>query len=413
MMGTCLLLLALFAGGQPAAERIADIQVHGNVLTPDAEIVRLAGVRLGMAVDADLVAAIANRLRETHRFERVEVLKRFASIADPSQVALVIIVDEGPMRMLTDDGDPSTVDVARRRGPQLMYLPILGFEDGYGLSYGLRTTWPDPAGEKSRLSFPLTWGAEKRAAVEFEKAFAGPVSRFQAGGAVVRRTHPYFEKNDDRRRVWARVERDVSHSLRAGATGSVERVSFLGSHDRLSRVGADVVFDTRVDPMLARNAVYARAGWDALVFGRAADARRTDLEARGYLGLPGQAVLVGRALRQDSNRPLPSYERPLLGGLTSLRGFAVGSAVGDTLVSTSLELRLPLTSPLGTGKFGVSAFMDAAAIYDKGEELRHQRFERGAGGGLWIAATVFRLNLYVAHGIGGSTRAQMDTTILF
>ncbi len=34
-------------------ERIADIQVHGNTLTSDAEILQLAGIQLGMTVDAD------------------------------------------------------------------------------------------------------------------------------------------------------------------------------------------------------------------------------------------------------------------------------------------------------------------------------------------------------------------------
>jgi outer membrane protein assembly factor BamA len=411
-MGPWLLVLAILAGGQAPVERIASIQVHGNVITPDAEIVRLAGVQFGMPVDADLLASAANRLRETGRFERVEVLKRFASIADPSQIALVIIVDEGPVAM-TRNGETGGVEIVRRRGPRLMYLPILGFEDGYGFSYGIRTTLPDAIGEGSRLSVPLTWGGEKRAAIELEQPLGGPVSRLQAGAGFVRRTNPYFDRDDSRRRLWARVERDLSPALRVGVSGSVDRVSFAGSHDRMWRLGADVVLDTRLDPMLARNAVYARAAWDRLMFGQAADAHRTDLEARGYLGLPGQAVVVGRVLRQDSNRPLPDYERPLLGGLHSLRGFGAGSMVGDTLVSASMELRLPLTSPLSVGKFGVSAFVDAAAIYDKGARLYSQPFERGVGGGLWMAATVFRLNAYLAHGLGGSTRAQFDTTVLF
>jgi outer membrane protein assembly factor BamA len=411
-MAPWLLVLALLAGGQAPVERIASIQVHGNVLTTDAEIIRLAGVQSGMPVDAELLALTANRLRETGRFENVEVLKRFASIADPSQIALVIIVDEGPVAM-TQNGEPGGVDAVTRRGPQLMYLPILGFEDGYGFSYGIRTTLPDAIGKGSRLSVPLTWGGEKRAAVEIEQTFGGPISRVQAGVGFVRRTNPYFDREDGRRRLWARIERDLSPKLRVGASGGLERISFAASQDRLSRVGADVVFDTRLDPMLARNAVYARAAWDRLVFEHGTDAHRTELEARGYLGLPGHAVIVGRVLQRDSNHPLPAYERPLLGGLASLRGFGAGSAVGDTLVSASAEVRLPLTSPLSIGKFGVSAFVDAATIYDKGERLRRQLFDRGVGGGFWIAATVFRLNVYLAHGIGGSTRAHVDTTVLF
>jgi len=99
--------------------------------------------------------------------------------------------------------------------------------------------------------------------------------------------------------------------------------------------------------------------------------------------------------------------------MANLRGFSAGTAVGDTLVAGSAEVRAPLTSPLGIAKAGVSAFMDVATIYDKGESLADQRFKRGFGGGVWFAATVFRLSLVVAHGVGSSTRVQFGTTLLF
>jgi hemolysin activation/secretion protein len=174
-----------------------------------------------------------------------------------------------------------------------------------------------------------------------------------------------------------------------------------------------VVFDTRIDPMLARNAVYARAAWDHLTFGKAADANRTELEIRGYLGLARQSVLVLRGLRRDSDRPLPPYVSPLLGGTASLRGFRAGSDIGDTLVASSAEIRLPLTSPLNVAKLGVSAFLDVATVYDKGERLRKRQFDRGFGGGVWLSAAFVRLNLYAAHGVGRSTRVHFGTTVLF
>ena len=46
----------------------------------------------------------------------MEVLQRFASIADPLQIAVVIIVDEGPVKIeRTDDADAPT-RVVRSRG---------------------------------------------------------------------------------------------------------------------------------------------------------------------------------------------------------------------------------------------------------------------------------------------------------
>jgi outer membrane protein assembly factor BamA len=235
----------------------------------------------------------------------------------------------------------------------------------------------------------------------------------EAGAGISSRTNPFFEQDDTRDRAWLRAERALTSQLRLGGTAGWQHVSFMDVTDHFTHAGADVTFDTRLDPMLARNAVYARASIEHLEFQRAAAATRTELDGRGYIGLAGQNILVLRALRQDSDVPLPPYLQPMLGGMANLRGFRAGSAAGDTLVAGAMELRAPLTSPLSIGKFGVSAFVDAGAIYDKGQRLSDQHFERGVGGGVWFAATVFRLNLVVAHGIGAGTRVHFGTTLSF
>jgi hemolysin activation/secretion protein len=145
----------------------------------------------------------------------------------------------------------------------------------------------------------------------------------------------------------------------------------------------------------------------------AANAGRIDLDARAYVGLPGPSIVVLRALRQDYDRPLPRDLSPMLGGTATLRGMRAGSAVGDTLVAGSVELRLPLTSPLSIGKLGVSAFVDTGTVYDKGRRLGDRELERGAGGGVWFSAAFLRLNLYVARALGRSTRAHFGTSVLF
>ena len=81
-------------------------------------------------------------------------------------------------------------------------------------------------------------------------------------------------------------------------------------------------------------------------------------------------MLVVRALREDADDPVPPYLKSMLGGTSNLRGFRTGTAVGDTLVASSIELRVPLTSPLSIGKVGVSAFVDAGAVHDKGARFR-------------------------------------------
>jgi outer membrane protein assembly factor BamA len=410
---------------------VAGIQVQGNTATPDEEVRRLADVRIGMPVDDGTIEAVAARLRAAKRFERVDVLKRFASIADPSQIMLVIIVDEGPVKIvMTGDPDHPT-RVVRKRLPNMLVLPILRREDGYGITYGARLTLPDPRwmGTRSNVTFPLTWGGTKQVAIDLEKRIEGGViDRVTAGASVSRRINPAFEQPDDRGRLFIRGEHEFTRVLRLGATTGWQRESFEGVADQFTQVSGDVVFDTRVDPVLARNAVYARASWEHLDFGNGpiagpaqpggyagyqGSASRTDLDGRGYLGIFRQMVLAGRVLRQDSDRPLPPYLQPQLGGLSTLRGFRAGDFVGDTLVAMSAEVILPLTSPLKIGKMGVSAFADSGTIYDKGQRFADQTLKQGYGGSVWFAAAFLRLNIAVAHGIGASTRVHVGGNVTF
>jgi hypothetical protein len=413
MLAPALLAAALSLALQPT-EVITELRVHGNAVTPDDEVLRLAAVQVGAPLDEGTIAAVEGRLRASERFRRVEVLKRFASIADPSQVILVIMVDDGPVKIEWDRDSGRPPRTVRRRGPQVMFLPVLDAEDGYGFTYGMRFALPDVAGPRSRLAVPLTWGGDKRAAAQFEKAFArGPIDRVTTGVSISRRENPFFAEDDDRTRVWIRGERNLLDDVRAGATVAREHVSFIGEENRFVQAGGDVVLDTRLDPTLARNAIYARAGWDHVAFREGEPVSRTQLEARGYLGLVGQSVLVVRALHEAADGPLPPYLQPLLGGLANLRGFKAGTAAGDHLAAGSLELRVPLTSPLSVGKVGVSAFADAAAVYDHGERLADQPFRYGVGGGVWFSAAFLHLNLAIARGIGQSTRAHFGTSVTF
>ena len=395
--------------GQPA-ETLSAIQVHGNTATPDDEIKKLAHVDIGMRVESGTADEVAARLRATRRFESVQVLKRFASIADPTQIVLVIIVDEGPVR-LEMTGDPNEpVRVVRRRAWNVMVLPLLSHEDGYGMTYGVRIARPDILGKRSRISFPLTWGGDKRAGIDLDMPIPGAgFDRVTAGASLSRRTNPFFEEEDSRRRVWIRGERELVRGVRAGVTAGWQRVSFFDAIDRFTHAGADLVLDTRIDPLLPRNAVYARASWEHLSLGT----NRTEVDAHGYVGLIGQSVLAVRALREDAGAPLPLSLQPLLGGMANLRGFAAGAFTGDTLVATSAAFMLPLTSPLSIGRIGVSAFVDAGTAYHKGARLSEQALKQGYGGSLWFSAAFLRLNVAVAHGRGSATRVHVGGSVSF
>ena len=404
----------IYAATGQSQEIVTDIRIQGNVLTSDEEMLRLTGVQPGAPFTADLPTTVAARLKATHKFEEVQVLKRYASIDDPSKVLLVVIVNEGSVKMQLVDNPAEPSRVVRRRGLGLLWMPLLDFEDGYGFTYGVQLARPNVTGKSSRLSFPLTWGGTRQAGVQLEKLFnRGPFTRIETGAGVSERTHPFFDQDDDRNRVWVRAERTIGSPFRIGATAGWQHVSFLNTTDRFTHIGADIIVDTRLDPMLARNAVYAKAAIERIDFQHAAAATRTELDGRGYIGLVGQNILVLRAQRHDSDVPLPPYLQPMLGGMDSLRGFKTGSAIGDTLVAGSAEILAPLTSPLNVGKAGVSVFIDIGTIYDKGQRLADQHFSRGFGGGVWFAAAFIHLNFVVAHGVGSGTRAHFGTTLSF
>lgn len=264
----------------------------------------------------------------------------------------------------------------------------------------------------------MTWGGYKRAGVELDRTFnRGPLTRIEFGSAIQSRRNPAFDDDDYRRRVWARAEKALG-PLRLGGTTGWQRVEFGSGRDDFSSIGGDVAFDTRLDPVLPRNAVYASASIERLFFSSQSSSpnRQIDrirLDGRGYLGLIGQSVLVARAVREDASDPQPPYLQSLLGGWSSLRGFAAGAYFGDTMVSGSLELRVPISSPLSFGKLGLSAFVDTGTTYGTGERFRTQDLHTGVGGAVWITITALRMGVSVAHGLGATTRANFGVSLIF
>jgi len=397
-----------------AAEVIAEVRVHGNHLTPDDEVVQIAGVVIGAPFTATSIAEITARLRASDRFDTVEVLKRFASIEDLSKIVVVMIVNEGPVRIVMPTAPGQPARVLKRRGLRnLMFMPLIDAEDGYGLTYGVRLAYLGVAGGRSRLSFPLTWGGFKRAGIELDRTFGqGPFSRVEVGASIDRRRNPAYEEEDDRKRVWGRFER-AAGPVRASVTGMWQRIGFGSLDEDVRSIGGAIAFDTRLDPILPRNAVFATAAVDRCFFDAGDPITRTRLDGRGYIGVVGQTVLEVRVLREDASAAVPVYMRSLLGGWSNLRGFKAGFLTGDTLVAGSLELRVPLSSPLDIGKMGVSLFVDSGTAYDKGQRFRDQPLHTGAGGSVWLAVAAFRMSLAVAHGRGSGTRISFGGGFMF
>ena len=211
----------------------------------------------------------------------MELRKRYLSITDPSQVLVMIVVDEHPAVSASD----LTPGPLKKFRAMQMWMPILKHEDGYGFTYGARLAFKDSLGERSRVSVPMTWGGERRIGLEAERSFDGPISIVRGGVALYRRVNPYFEVPD--RRTEARVEADRNFTswFRAGVDARVANVEFGPDYEaRHSAAGVHTVFDTRIDPSFPRNAIHTRIGWERLHFGGSAGRWNTD--ARGYIGVP-------------------------------------------------------------------------------------------------------------------------------
>jgi len=400
----------------PQAEIVHEIRVHGNAAVGDEDIVRLAGLTLGQELPAGALEAVEQRLKQSGKFESVEVRKRYRSLTDETDVAIVLLVHERP-------GTTSVAGVIRRPsrpfgqvGDRLMFLPIINYSDGYGFTYGGLISAKDTLGMGERISVPLTWGGTRRAALEIDRTFkSGPLTRAESSIAIWQRENPRFDIADQRVELKGRAERRITRLLRLGAQASNSSIDFGGMDDHLWTVGADALVDSRADPNFPRNAFLLGTGWTGLHFRNTANRiDRYNADARGYVGLIGQAVGAARVQYTSASGHLPDYERILLGGASTLRGFRTGTFDGDRTLVTSAEVRLPITSVLSSARLGVLGFFDAAKAWDFGSRFEDAGWHRGVGGGLFLIAPIVKLNLDVAHGLtDGDTRVHLGAGFAF
>jgi outer membrane protein assembly factor BamA len=379
-------------------EVIAEIRIHGNARIADDEIVRVADIHVGQPLEEGTMTQVEERLRKSGRFDSIEIRKRFRSLDDFSQVALLLVVHERPGA--SGSGIMRPIQKIRSR---VMFLPILKYDDGYGWTYGVRSSTQDLLGFGERLSVPLTLGATKRAAIEVERPFkSGPLTRVQSSFGVQSQVNPRFLLTDHRTEMNARAERKIK-IVRVGGDAGRTNVRFGTLDEHFWTFGGDAAIDTRNDPAFPANAVYAFAGWRAL--NREGGLPRigiTSGDLRGYWRVVGQAVVAARMQYEGADRPLPDYERLLVGGASTLRGTRVGALIGDRAFAASSELRVPITSPLSFARFGATAFFDVAKAYDAGQRPADVRWSRGTGAGIFMIFPFVKLNFHFAHSLDGN-----------
>ena len=412
---TAALTLALAEPGafarEPAPETVVDVRVHGNHSIPDDEVLALAGVTVGDVVGGDVLDAVTRRLEASGRFEAVEVRKRYRSLTATDRIALIIVVREGPRSSIRN---PVVRSLARLAG-QSMFLPIIRYDEGYGMSYGARLAFVDTLGPGSRVSVPATWGGDKRVGLEVERPLPGDVvHRVLGGGSYGRRAHPYFGVEDRRSRVWLGVDRELPFGIRARAETAREAVRFAGRTDGLTRLAFGLKYAGISAGAFPRDDLTVSAEVERMAIdGQSVGIVRPRLDAQAFKGVGGQAVLAARVLFEGASAPLPPYEQSLLGGGSTLRGWRVGARVGDRLAAASVELRFPLSSPLAMGNAGFRLFYDTAAAWDAGRSVHDQRFLKGAGGGVFLTVPFGSLHLDVGHDFHGSVRLHAGAGLRF
>jgi hypothetical protein len=409
-----LLIVAPSAGGQPPAaqERIAEIRVHGNHSIPELHVLELAGVAVGDRILPDTADLVTERLLKTGRFDGVDVRKRYRSLEATSDVVLMIVVHERP-----SPGRGGLVMAGLRRlAGQSMFSPIIDYDEGYGFSYGARASFVDALGSRARVSVPVAWGAIRRASAEVERSFDRRwLSTLRGRASVSRSEHPHFDIAERRTDLRMTAERRFAGGVDLAAHAARTDVVFGGFDERFASYGGSVSLSLGARAAFPRDAFVASVGWERMDWLNMArpSATRFDLDVRGFKKLVGQSVLAVRTLYRGANRPLPAYEQALLGGAATLRGSRVGMAVGDRLTAGSVELRLPLDSPLSIGTAGISLFGDIGAVTSAGRSFTDVAFPEGAGIGLFFTAPFVRLQLDVAHDFEGSIRAHISAGLRF
>ncbi len=278
-----------------------------------------------------------------------------------------------------------------------LWVPVVRYDEGYGMTYGLQTALDGAFGGTSQLAVPATWGGERRIGLEGTRSFEGRgVSRVQAGADLRRTEHPAFDLVEERARVFGRLEGALTPSDPAvGLEAARDRVRFDGAKDDVTRFTADLMVDTRVDPAFPRNAVWGRAAIERLDVVTGVR-RRLRVDASAALGLPFKAALTVRGFLTSVDGALPRYEQTMIGGGLATRGYRRGYRVGDNAAGASVSLAYPFGSPLAIVRHGVRTFMDWGAVYDAGTKVGDARFDRGIGVG-WFA-NLMAVNAYVDAG---------------
>ena len=391
-----LALVALFGALSHGAlcaddSRITLVRVHGNHTMTDDDVLEIAGIARGDVFSPADAGAIEERLVESGKFETAAVRVRYRGLDETGDVALILLVRE----------KQSVAD-------RFMVGPILDWSDEYGVTLGGRVAVVDLPAD-GRIAFPLSWGGKRQAGIEATFGDARvELSRW-------RQMNPHFDIPDNRLELGGAYRLRYQRAL-FDVSGRWSDVDFGGVEKRFAMLGAQAVLDTRIDPTVPGDAFYLGFDWRRLFFLNGSESLDVDqfvFDLRGYKRLFGQSLLAAQFYWSPATGPMPAYEQPYIGGGKTLRGTKAGRFIGDSAAIATVELRLPLTSPLSFARGGIHFFYDAATVYNDGESFGDSVWHHGVGTGVFFNVAIVGVRLDVGWDLEGGTRFHIESSMKF
>jgi len=400
-------VLAGLAGAQPSL-RLERVEITGNERTASPVVLRHLALEPGDGIDADILDAARTRLVLTGYFKSVDFSTQPGSAR--GDVVLKVALEER--------GNPVFETGFGYNDLNGWFLTLLGVrfdntlgEDSqlrFGLRLGFRMAgmdgeWRKPISESGRLALNtklFVYGTNQL----FYQSNVTP------GGAT---SWDAYKQNIGRAGLEATLQYALNDAVRlefgVGAAGASPDSSFSAVGDVSSTPSSlpdellpdtkdatitGLVFrafrDTRNSDVYPTHGSFLRATLNANgdIGERAQAFTKATLDARVHLHIHEGWVLSNRVGGGVTSRGTPYYERFLLGGNYSVRGFAELSLSptggDDAYWLVNEELRWPLAGSPGRPRVVGLAFLDAGQGIRHGETLNADDIDVGAGYGVRV-----------------------------
>ena len=155
---------------------IVELRVHGNHSTPSEDILSLSGLAVGQPATAEALESARAKVEASGRFASVDVRRLERSLDVPDDIMVMVLVEE----RAGVSPEHLTPDWIARVASNRMWVPVVRYDEGYGLTYGLHTALDGAFGGTSQLALPATWARKVLATSHvaiISAAMAGPMKR--------------------------------------------------------------------------------------------------------------------------------------------------------------------------------------------------------------------------------------------